>query len=72
MIDKQFIRKKVKTLDTGTTKDGQIQLPDEVYKTLARVLYPRIRDYYAQLQSEEDDRQPDDSGQDKQSPAHDT
>ena len=57
---------------TDEKQDAQIQIPDSVFKTLARVLYPRIRDYYAQLQSEEDDRQPDDSGQDKQSPAHDT
>ena len=50
-------------------QDGQIKVPDEVYKTLARVLYPRIRDYYASMLSEEDDRQPNDS---EQSPAHDT
>ena len=56
-------------MDTEKSKDGQLDLPDEVYKTLARVLYPRIRDYYAQLQSEEDDRHPNDS---EQSPAHDT
>ena len=56
-------------METSTIKDGQIQLPDEVYKTLARVLYPRIRDYYASMLSEEDDRQPNDS---EQSLAHDT
>ena len=59
-------------MDTEKSKDGQLDLPDAVYKALARVLYPRIREYYANVQSAESDHQPNGSGQDEQSPAHDT
>ena len=50
-------------------KNGQFELPDEIYKALARVLYPRIRDYYNHLQSDGNDHKLNDSGQDEQSPA---
>ena len=50
-------------MDPCNPKDGQIQLPDAVYKALARVLYPKILDFYENHQS--DDDQHHDSTQDQ-------
>ena len=46
-------------MDTSNPKDGQIQLPDAVYKALARVLYPKILDFYENHQPDDDDQHHD-------------
>ena len=53
-------------------QDGQIQIPDSAIKTLARVLYPLIRDFYENPQPEGRDHQCNDDEQDEQSPAQNT
>ena len=52
-------------MDPSNPKDGQIQLPDAVYKALARVLYPKILEFYENHQPDDvDDDQHRDSTQD--------